>query len=75
MALSTGQIAKLTDSQLLTRIAEESSEVIKAAMKHHEYGERPHADGVDYNNVRDVNEEFDQLALLIVEYRHRFGWM
>jgi phosphoribosyl-ATP pyrophosphohydrolase len=75
MALTISEVRALSDHELLGKVAEESSEVIKAAMKHQGKGARPHVGGVQYNNVRDVNEEFFQLHMLIDDYRRRFGWL
>jgi phosphoribosyl-ATP pyrophosphohydrolase len=72
MALTADQIAALSDLGLLAKISEESSEVIKAAMKHHAHGPRPSFAGVQYDNVADTIEEFSQLAALMQEYRRRF---
>ncbi len=74
MALTADQVAALSDQALLAKIAEESSEVIKAVMKQHAFGARPFAAGVQYDNVRDTNEEATQLNALLFEYRGRFGY-
>lgn len=70
--LTAEQVRELSDSRLLSKVAEESSEVIKAAMKMAAHGARPCVDGVQYDNVRDTVEEFDQLSLLMAEFRIRF---
>lgn len=73
--LSRVQINRLSNADLLTKICEESSEVIKAACKHAAHGATPLAGGVQYNNVRDTNDEFCQLTDLMYEYRRRFGYV
>ncbi|WP_027521736.1 hypothetical protein [Bradyrhizobium sp. Ec3.3] len=75
MALSVSEIRALSDERLLGCIAEECSEVTKAAMKHQRFGARPTMGSVHYNNVKDVMDEFCQLYFLISEYRRRFGWL
>jgi hypothetical protein len=72
MAMTAQEIAALTNARLLGKIAEESSEVIKAAMKMQAFGERPHFKGVDYDNVRDLCTEFGQLSQFMDEFRARF---
>lgn len=74
MALTRAQIVKLSNAELLTKICEESSEVIKAICKHANHGARPFAGGVQYDNVADANEEANQLNDLLFEYRGRFGY-
>lgn len=74
MSMTTNEVAALSDQALLAKIAEEASEVIEAAMKQHAFGPRPFAGGVQYDNVRDTNEEASQLARLLFEYRGRFGY-
>jgi len=72
--LTREQIKALSDSLLMTKINEEASEVIKAVCKHQAHGERPYFGGVQYDNVRDANEEHSQLNELMFEYRERFGY-
>jgi phosphoribosyl-ATP pyrophosphohydrolase len=72
--LTVEQIRKLSNADLLSKIAEEASEVIKAICKQAVHGERPHFGGVQYDNVRDANEEAAQLSDLLHEYRGRFGY-
>jgi hypothetical protein len=72
--LTREQINKLTDSLLLTKIAEEASEIIKAVCKHQAHGETPWFAGHRYDNVSDANEEHSQLNDLMFEYRERFGY-
>ena len=71
--LSADQIAALNEIDLLAKIAEEASEVIKAAMKHHAHGPRPLFRGVQYDNVADTIAEFKQLSALMRHYRKRFA--
>lgn len=72
--LDREEIKALPDALLLTKICEEASEVIKAVCKHQAHGPTPLAGGVQYNNVRDANEEHAQLNDLMFEYRSRFGY-
>jgi hypothetical protein len=71
--LTRRQIIALSDADLLTKICEEASEVIKAVCKHQVHGPSPLADGVQYDNVRDTNTEAAQLNDLLFEHRMRFG--
>jgi hypothetical protein len=71
--LTKKQIRKLSNRRLILKVAEEASEVIKAVMKHGAHGARPKAKGVQYDNVRDTNEEASQLNSLLREYRRRNG--
>jgi phosphoribosyl-ATP pyrophosphohydrolase len=73
MSMTCEQVRALPDDKLFSKIAEESSEVIKAVMKHAAHGQCPRFEGVQYDNVRDANTEFAQLARLFDEYRRRFG--
>jgi phosphoribosyl-ATP pyrophosphohydrolase len=72
MALSQNQISGLSDDHLLAKIAEEASEVIKAAMKHVAHGARPFFRDVQYDNALDTQTEFSQLEALMVEHRTRW---
>lgn len=72
MALNKEQIQKLSDGALLAKIAEEASEVVKAAMKHQLHGAMPFWDGVQYDNVADTVEEHRQLSALMDDYKRRF---
>jgi len=71
--LNRNQITLLTEGDLCMKIAEECSEVIKAVLKHGAHGARPEFQGVRYDNVHDVNEEFSQVEDLMDEYQRRFG--
>lgn len=71
--LSPEQIRALADDRLLVKIAEEASEVIKAAMKHAAHGPHPEWAGVQYDNVKDTRTEFEQLGALMDEHRRRFA--
>lgn len=73
MAMSTDQIAKLSDGHLLAKIAEEASEVIKAAMKFQAHGARPYFQGVQYDNLSDCVTEFRQLEQFVSELTRRFA--
>lgn len=73
MAMTTEQIARLSDGHLLAKIAEEASEVIKAAMKFQAHGARPLFEGVQYNNVADCVTEFRQLEQFMSELIGRHG--
>jgi len=73
MAMTQGEIAALPVDRLLGKIAEESGEVIQAAMKMQAHGARPQWSGVQYDNVADLNTEFSQLSGLMQEFRRRFG--
>lgn len=73
MALTREEIRVLPDARLLQKICEEASEVIKAVCKHQQYGPRPFAGGVQYNNVGDTNTEANELNALLLEYRLRYG--
>lgn len=75
MALTKDAILQLTDDNLLKKIAEEASEVIKAAMKMSQFGATPFFQGVQYNNVRDVIEEYEQLNALVSEFYARFHYL
>jgi phosphoribosyl-ATP pyrophosphohydrolase len=72
--LTREQIQRLDDADLLSKICEESSEIIKAVCKQAVHGPAPYAGGVQYNNVADANEEHAQLNDLMYEYRERFGY-
>jgi phosphoribosyl-ATP pyrophosphohydrolase len=72
--MTLDEVRNLSDDKLLSKIAEECSEVIQAAMKHAAHGPTPFAGGVQYDNVQDVQTEFAQLTRLISEYGHRFGY-
>lgn len=72
--LSREQIKRLSNSELLFKICEEASEVQKAICKQGIHGPEPFFAGVQYNNVRDANEEAAQLNDLLFEYRGRFGY-
>jgi len=74
MALTREQVRSLSDANLMTKINEEASEVIKAVCKHALHGATPTFQGVRYNNVADANEEHSQLNDLMYEYRARFGY-
>lgn len=67
------QIRDASDAQLVMKITEEASEVAQAAAKHAQYGPRPFAGGVQYDNVADLVAEFSQLEALVNEYVRRFG--
>jgi hypothetical protein len=71
--LTRRQIIALSDKDLLTKICEEASEVIKAVCKHQVHGPTPKFKGVQYDNVRDANEEASQFNDLMFEHRMRFG--
>ena len=73
MAMTATQIAALTDGHLLAKIAEESSEVIKAAMKFQAHGARPLFEGVQYDNFVDCITEFRQLEQFMGELTKRYG--
>lgn len=73
MALSEDEIWALSDERLLAKIAEEASELIKAAMKHLAHGARPFFQGVQYDNATDAQIEFSQLLSLMVAHQRRFG--
>lgn len=70
--LDHNQIRDLDDHALLDKIAEESSEVIKAAMKQAAHGPTPVHNGIQYDNARDVRVEFHQLATLVEEFCRRW---
>jgi hypothetical protein len=72
--LTRAQIKAMSNASLMTKIAEEASEVIKAVCKHQLHGVEPVFAGVQYDNRKDVNEEAAQLNDLLFEYRGRFGY-
>jgi len=67
--LTRPQIKTLSNADLMTKICEEASEVIKAICKHQVHGAQPLFEGVQYDNVADTNEEACQLNDLLFEYR------
>lgn len=73
MGLTIGQIRALSHGDLLSKIAEEASEVIKASMKFAIHGHRPEARGVRYDNLKDVLDEYEQLSAFVRELRSRYN--
>lgn len=71
LMLTKDQINALQTNDLLSKIAEEASEIIHAAMKYQVHGEAPFFAGVQYNNHDDICTEFLQLEALIEELKTR----
>lgn len=76
MAWTREQIAAASDQELLIKLSEESSEVIKAALKWHQYGATPLAGGVQYDNVADLASEWNETIAITIELmtRQRHDW-
>lgn len=70
--LTQKEIERLEDNELLTKIAEECAETIKAAMKFQRHGARPFFEGVQYDNFADVLTEWRQAGYYIAELNERF---
>ena len=71
MALSKEQRSKLSAEELLDHIDEEAAEVIQAACKLRRFGPKAEFEGVKYDNVADLLEEFRQLRGFVTELGKR----